>query len=193
MAKYGRAPDTLSVLPGVMPILGGTQAEAKRKLDLLQSFVTPTNAIKMLSSRLGTDMSVFPLDGPVPDLPLPDTSHGFAVTMLAKARRENMTLRDLYNLTGAARGHWVLCGTPESVADTLELWFTERAADGFNILPAWFPGGFAEFVDEVVPILQARGLFRREYEGTTLRDHLGLARPPSVVRPTGSTAMRVPS
>jgi alkanesulfonate monooxygenase SsuD/methylene tetrahydromethanopterin reductase-like flavin-dependent oxidoreductase (luciferase family) len=92
------------------------------------------------------------------------------------ARRENMTLRDLYNLTAAARGHWVVCGTPRKIADTLEEWFVERAADGFNILPAHFPGGFNDFVDLVVPELQRRGLFRREYEGTTLRDHLGLSR-----------------
>jgi FMN-dependent oxidoreductase (nitrilotriacetate monooxygenase family) len=178
MAEYGRPQSDISVLPGVMPILGSTEAEAKQKLDFLQSFVTSTNAIKMLSNRMGTDMSRFPLDGPVPDLPLPDTSHGFARTMLAKAKRENMSLRDLYNLTGAARGHWVLCGTPESVADTLEQWFVERAADGFNILPAHFPTAFDEFVDQVVPILQKRGLYRTDYAGDTLRDHLGLARPP---------------
>ena len=122
-------------------------------------------------------MSVYAMDEPVPDLPLPDTSHGFARTMLAKARRDGMTLRDLYNLTGAARGHWVLVGTPESVADTLELWFTTGAADGFNILPPVFPQAFDAFVDEVVPLLQRRGLFRRYYEGVTLREHLGLARP----------------
>jgi len=177
LPRFGRDPSALSVLPGIMPVLGGTQAEAKRKLDTLQGFVTPTNAIKMLSTRLGQDMSRFPLDAPVPDLPLPDTSHGFARTMLAKARRENMTLRDLYDLTAAARGHWVLCGTPETVADTLEQWFTEHAADGFNILPAYFPDAFTDFVEQVVPILQARGLFRRDYAGTTLREHLGLDRP----------------
>ena len=177
LPQHGRPAEALTVLPGVMPVLGGTQAEAKRHLQELQSFVSPANALKMLSGRLGQDMSVFPLDEPVPDLPLPDSSHGFARTMLAKARREAMTLRDLLNLTGAARGHWVLPGTPENVADTLERWFTERAADGFNILPAYFPGAFTAFVEEVVPILQRRGLFRRDYEGTTLRDHLGLARP----------------
>jgi FMN-dependent oxidoreductase (nitrilotriacetate monooxygenase family) len=177
LPRYGRAEAELSVLPGVMPVIGATQQEAMDKLALLQSFVTPTNTLKMLSTRLGTDMSAFPLDGPVPDLPLPDTSHGFARTMLAKARRENMTLRDLYNLTAAARGHWVLCGTPESIADTLEQWFAEKAADGFNILPPYFPGAFDDFVDQVVPILQRRGLCRWEYTGTTLRDHLGLARP----------------
>jgi alkanesulfonate monooxygenase SsuD/methylene tetrahydromethanopterin reductase-like flavin-dependent oxidoreductase (luciferase family) len=95
------------------------------------------------------------------------------------AKRENMTLRDLYNLTAAARGHWVVCGTPEKIADTLEEWFVEQAADGFNILPAYFPGAFAEFVDQVVPLLQQRGLYRRDYEGTTLRDHFGLAAVPA--------------
>ena len=133
----------------------------------------------MLSSRLGQDVSQYPLDALVPDMPLPDSSHGFARTMLAKALRERMTWRDLFNLAGAARGHWVVCGTPEEVADTLQEWFEARAADGFNILPAWFPGAFDEFVDQVVPILQRRGLFRTDYSGTTLRDHLGLARPRS--------------
>ena len=92
------------------------------------------------------------------------------------ARRQNMTLRDLYNLTAAARGHWVICGTPTGIADTLEEWFVEGAADGYNILPAYFPGAFADFVDLVVPELQHRGLLRRDYEGQTLRDHLGLPR-----------------
>jgi len=92
------------------------------------------------------------------------------------ARRQNMTLRDLYNLTAAARGHWVICGTPTGIADTLEQWFVEGAADGYNVLPAYFPGAFADFVDLVVPELQHRGLLRRDYEGRTLRDHLGLPR-----------------
>jgi alkanesulfonate monooxygenase SsuD/methylene tetrahydromethanopterin reductase-like flavin-dependent oxidoreductase (luciferase family) len=92
------------------------------------------------------------------------------------ARRQNMTLRDLYNLTAAARGHWVICGTPTGIADTLEEWFVAGAADGYNILPAYFPGAFADFVDLVVPELQHRGLFRRDYAGQTLRDHLGLPR-----------------
>jgi alkanesulfonate monooxygenase SsuD/methylene tetrahydromethanopterin reductase-like flavin-dependent oxidoreductase (luciferase family) len=98
-----------------------------------------------------------------------------------------MTLRDLYNLTAAARGHWVICGTPRHIADILEEWFVEGAADGFNILPPYFPGAFADFVDQVVPELQRRGLYRLDYEGTTLRDHLGLAR----VSPPGRPARAV--
>ncbi|WP_159993157.1 LLM class flavin-dependent oxidoreductase [Roseomonas sp. 18066] len=177
LPRYGRAAEDVAILPGVMPVLGATQEEALQKLAVLQSFVDESNALSMLSGRLGTDMSAYPLDGPVPDLPLPDSSHGFARTMLAKARRDGMKLRDLYNLTAAARGHWVLCGTPETVADTLEEWFATGAADGFNILPPYFPGGFDDFVDQVVPLLQARGLFRHDYAGRTLRQHLGLARP----------------
>jgi FMN-dependent oxidoreductase (nitrilotriacetate monooxygenase family) len=177
LPKYGRVESDIALLPGVMPVIGATEAEAREKLNVLQGFVTGSNAATLLSQRLGVDVSGYPLDELVPDLPLPDSSHGFARTMLAKAKRERMTWRDLHNLTGAARGHWVICGTPESIADTLELWFREKAADGFNILPPYFPGGFDDFVDQVVPILQARGLFRRDYSGTMLRDHLGLARP----------------
>jgi FMN-dependent oxidoreductase (nitrilotriacetate monooxygenase family) len=179
LAKYGRTPDHLTVLPGVMPIIGRTAAEAKDKLSLLQSWLTPTNALTLVTSRIGYDVSGFPLDGPVPDPPPGEGSQAFARVLFETARRENMTLRDLYNLTAAARGHWVLCGTPKRIADTLEEWFVEEAADGFNILPPYFPGALTDFVDLVVPELQARGLFRREYEGTTLRDHFGLPRAPA--------------
>ncbi len=179
MPAFGRHGDEIAVLPGVMPVVGRTEAEAREKLNTLQGFVNTTNALSMLSSRLGQDVSQFPPDDLVTELPLPDSSHGFARAMLAKALRDKMTWRDLFNLTGAARGHWVICGTPETVADTLQQWFEERACDGFNILPAYFPGGFDDFVDMVVPILQERGLYRREYSGTTLREHLGLARPRS--------------
>ncbi|MDB5373462.1 MAG: ntaA 1 [Belnapia sp.] len=179
MPGFGRHPDEIAVLPGVMPVIGRTDAEAREKLNTLQGFVNSDNARSMLASRLGIDVAGFPPDDLVPDLPLPDSSHGFARAMLAKARRERMTWRDMFNLAGAARGHWVICGTPEAVADTLQQWFEARACDGFNILPAYFPGAFDDFVDMVVPILQERGLFRQDYAGTTLREHLGLARPPS--------------
>src|SRR5271165_3992721 len=176
LAKYGRTPDQLTVLPGVMPIIGDTEAEAKAKLSRLQSFLTPDNALVLVSSRLGYDVSGHPLDGPVPAPPLGQGTRTFSRVLFETARRENMTLRDLYNLTAAARGHWVLCGTPQRIADALEQWFAEGAADGFNILPPYFPGAFGDFVDLVVPELQRRGLFRHDYEGTTLRDHFGLPR-----------------
>jgi FMN-dependent oxidoreductase (nitrilotriacetate monooxygenase family) len=179
MAKYGRAPDQLAVLPGVMPVIGETDAEARAKLAKLQSWITPTNAMTLVASRIGYDVSGHDLDAPVPPPPPFDGSQTFTHVLYEMAKRENMTLRDLYNLTAAARGHWVICGTPKTIADTLEEWFVEKAADGFNILPAYFPGAFAEFVDLVVPELQRRGLFRHDYEGTTLRDHFGLASVPA--------------
>jgi N-acetyl-S-(2-succino)cysteine monooxygenase len=174
MAKYGRDPDQLAVLPGVMPIIGQSEAEARQKLSRLQSWLTPTNAATLVSGRIGYDVSGYPLDGPVPAPPSGEGGRTFHQVLYETARRQNMTLRDLYNLTAAARGHWVICGTPQTIADTLEEWFVEGAADGFNILPPYFPGAFADFVDLVVPELQRRGLFRREYHGTTLRDHFGL-------------------
>ena len=177
LPSFGRRAEDITVLPGVMPIVGRTEKEAFEKLNTLQSFISESNAIAILSDRFGQDMSAYDLDGPIPDIALPDSYHSFAKVMLAKARRENMTLRDIYNLTAAARGHWVLCGSAESIADTLQQWFDEYAADGFNVMPPYFHEGFEDFVDLVVPILQDRGLYRRDYEGTTLRDHLGLKRP----------------
>jgi FMN-dependent oxidoreductase (nitrilotriacetate monooxygenase family) len=176
MKKYGRSPDELAVLPGVMPIIGASDAEAREQLAKLQSWLTPTNAATLVASRIGYDVSGYPLDGPVPPPPASQGSLTFSHVLYETAQREKMTLRDLYNLTAAARGHWVLCGTPGGIADTLEEWFAGGAADGFNILPPYFPGAFADFVDLVVPELQRRGLFRHDYAGGTLRDHLGLAR-----------------
>ncbi len=177
LPKYGRRADELVVLPGIMPIVGRTEREAHDKLAALQGFVSETNALALLSDRFGIDMSHYDLDGPLPDLKPSDNYHAFARVMLEKAKRETMTLRDLYNLVAAARGHWVLCGTPDYIADTLQTWFETGAADGFNVMPSHFPDGFADFIDMVVPILQRRGLFRTEYEEGTLRDRMGLRRP----------------
>ncbi|SHI37236.1 FMN-dependent oxidoreductase, nitrilotriacetate monooxygenase family [Roseomonas rosea] len=178
LPALGRRPEEVTVLPGVMPVVGRTSEEAFAKLAQLMGFVDATNALALLSDRFGTDMSAYDLDGPVPDLPIPDTYHSFARVMLNKARREGMRLRDAYNLMAAARGHWVLCGSAEEVADTLEEWFRGGAADGFNIMPSHLAEGLEDFVELVVPILQRRGLFRTAYAGTTLRENLGLARPP---------------
>ena len=186
LPEFGRKAEDVTVLPGVMPIVGLTDKEAFEKLNVLQSFVSGSNALAILSDRFGQDMSAYDLDGPIPDIALPDSYHSFASVMLAKARRENMTLRDLYNVTAAARGHWVIYGTPQRIADTFEEWFTGGLADGFVVMPAYFPGAFDDFVDRVVPELQRRGLYRREYAGTTLRSHLGLERPGSLLRQAAS-------
>src|SRR5712691_5803746 len=166
MAKYGRSPDQLAVLRGVMPIVGHTEAEAREKLSRLQSWLTPTNALVLVSGRIGYDVTGYPLDAPVPAPPPGETgSQTFHKVLFERARRENMTLRDLYNLTAAARGHWVICGTPKRIADILEEWFVEGAADGYNILPAYFPGGLTDFVDLVVPELQRHGRKEKNMSG----------------------------
>jgi N-acetyl-S-(2-succino)cysteine monooxygenase len=178
VVKHGRAPDELPILPGVMPIIGDTDEQAKEQLARLQSWLTPTNALALVSQRIGHDISEYPLDGPVPEFPTQtQAGRAFSTALLEMARREKMTLRDLYNVTAAARGHWVIYGTPKRIADIFEEWFTSGLADGFVVMPAYFPGAFDDFVDRVVPELQRRGLYRREYTGTTLRSHLGLDRP----------------
>jgi N-acetyl-S-(2-succino)cysteine monooxygenase len=175
--KHGRAPAEVPILPGVMPIIGKSDEEAKEQLARLQSWLTSTNAMALVSQRIGFDISGYPLDGPIPDFPeKTERGQAFSKTLLEMARREKMTLRDLYNITAAARGHWVVCGTPKRIADILEQWFVEERADGFVVMPAYFPGAFDDFVDFVVPELQRRGLYRRDYAGSTLRDHLGLTR-----------------
>jgi FMN-dependent oxidoreductase (nitrilotriacetate monooxygenase family) len=178
VVKHGRLPEHVPILPGVMPIIGETEEQAKEQLARLQSWLTSTNALALVSSRIGHDITGYPLDGPIPDFPeKTERGQAFSKALLEMARREKMTLRDLYNVTAAARGHWVVYGTPKRIADIFEEWFTDGMADGFVIMPAYFPGAFDDFVNLVVPELQRRGLFRAEYSGTTLRDHLGLQRP----------------
>jgi N-acetyl-S-(2-succino)cysteine monooxygenase len=187
VVKHGRGPDELPILPGVMPIIGETDEQAKEQLARLQSWLTPTNALALVSQRIGHDISGYPLDGPVPDFPeKTERGQAFSTALLDMARREKMTLRDLYNITAAARGHWVICGTPKRIADIFEEWFTGGMADGFVIMPAYFPGAFDDFVDKVVPELQRRGLYRNDYTGTTLRSHLGLDRREIVRRQAAS-------
>jgi N-acetyl-S-(2-succino)cysteine monooxygenase len=175
--KAGRDPSHMKIMPGVCPIIGTSMADAKTKLTKLGEFSDPASALKVLSERLGQDLSSYPLDGPVPALPQSTIMQGHAVTLSALAKKHNMTLRELRDYAASAMGHRLLLGTPEQVADGLEEWFVAGAADGFNIMPPWFPGAFDDFVEQVVPILQKRGLFRTEYRGHTLRDHLGLPRP----------------
>lgn len=177
LAQFGRSESELTILPGVMPVVGKTDREAQDKLNMLQGFVGIGSALSVLSERFGTDLSVYDLDAPFPELPPADTYHSFTSVLVAKAQREKLSLRDVCNLTAAARGHWVLCGSPERIADTLQEWFENGAADGFNVMPPYFHEGFDDFVNLVIPILQQRGLYPTEYLGTTLREHLGLTRP----------------
>ena len=174
---YGRPPHAIKVMPGVMTVIGETSAEGAEKYERLQALLSPELAIKDLSSHFGFDMSDYPLDGPVPD-PSPDVEQkGRVKVMVEVARRENLTIRQLYKRVYGQRGHRVVIGAPDEVADALELWFRAGAADGFNLLPLTFPGGLADIVDLLIPELQRRGLFRKEYEGKTLRENLGLPIP----------------
>jgi FMN-dependent oxidoreductase (nitrilotriacetate monooxygenase family) len=179
MAKYGREPHELAILPGVMPIVGETDEQAKEQLSLLQSWmkVDETKAFSVLTQRLHFDFTGYSLDDLVPEIPVSHRGQTFNKTIMSMARQQNMTLRDLFNVAGAARGHWAIYGSPKRIADIFEEWFTGEMADGFVILPPHFPGGLNDFVNLVVPELQRRGLFRTDYSGPTLRDHLGLKRP----------------
>ncbi|WP_026425652.1 LLM class flavin-dependent oxidoreductase [Actinokineospora inagensis] len=178
LAGHGRGVDSLKVLPGIVPILGSTEAEARRLADELDELIVPARAVRQLSEMIGVDLIGHPLDQPLP--PLPETVNGaqsrFALVR-DLAERERLTLRQLLSRLGGGRGHQVVTGTPEQIADHIELWFTTGAADGFNVMAPLLPSGLTELIDTVLPILRSRGLFRAEYTGTTLRDHYGLARP----------------
>jgi FMN-dependent oxidoreductase (nitrilotriacetate monooxygenase family) len=175
----GRAPDAVKVMPGVSVVVGDTEADARAIIAQLANLADPQAALKVLSDRLGHDLSAFPLDELVPALPPSSMMQGHAVTLAALARRRRMTLRELRDLAAASSGHRVVHGTPEMVAADLEAWFRAGGADGFVVSCPFYPAPFERFVNQVVPILVRRGLFRAEYAGRTLRDHLGLSRPPA--------------
>ena len=176
-AKYGRSPDSIKIMPGVLTVIGRTREEAQEKFDLLQEMIHPELGVPALSDIVGMDLTPFPLDGPLPDVPLSNTQQGRQKVVVDMAREENLTIRQLYKRVATARGHRVVVGTPIDVADALEEWYRGGAADGFNIMPQVLPAGLNEFVAGVIPELQRRGLFRTEYEGKTLRENLGLERP----------------
>jgi N-acetyl-S-(2-succino)cysteine monooxygenase len=177
IAGCGRNPEHCKILPGFMPIVGRDDEEARAKLSELMRLAEPAVALKMMSSRFGHDMSGFDLDGPVPDLPLSNAIQTYAKVAYEKARKANLTLRDIYNQIAVARGYLFACGNAAMVADVMEDWFTDRACDGFVLVPPYFPAAFDEFIDSVIPELQRRGIFRQDYSGHTLRDHLGLPVP----------------
>ena len=178
VAAAGRPPGSVRILPGLMPVLGGTEAEARREYDALQALIPAPIAIPYLSDVLGHDLSRCPPDGPMPDIPQGPGEQG-RFRMVQALAREGLTLAAVAHRMLLGRGHWTVVGTPGQVADEMQRWLDAGACDGFNILAPHHPGGLDAFVDGVVPILQRRGLLRREYEGATLRDHLGLDRPPN--------------
>jgi len=177
MAKYGREPDELKIMPAFCPVVAGTRAEAQAKFDRLQELIDPLVGLSMLYSAFG-DLSGYPLDSPVPEDAIGELGmRSNSAQLRERMKREKPTIRELYlrsGITGSAK-----IGTPTDIADAMQELFENDACDGFNITPAYLPGGCEDFVEMVVPELQRRGLFRTEYEGTTLRENLGLKRPVS--------------
>lgn len=178
LVKYGRHPDDLKIMPGIFPVVGRTQDEAEDKFDKIQSLIQPAVGLSLLSSMIGGfDLTQYDVDGPLPELPPSNGGKSRQVLLFELARRENLTIRQLYLRIAGARGHKQIVGTPTSIADLLEEWFTQGAADGFNIMPPVLPVSLTDFIELVIPELRRRGLFRTEYEGRTLRENLGLQRP----------------
>ncbi|WP_216914014.1 LLM class flavin-dependent oxidoreductase [Nocardia noduli] len=177
----GRDPDSVKILPGIVPVIGDTEQEARALDAELARLISPEYAHRQLAERFDLPLEALDLDSELPaDLPSEDEIEGAKsrFTLIVNlARRERLTVRQLIARLGGGRGHRTFAGTPVQVADTIEDWFARGAADGFNIMPAVLPSGLERFVDQVVPILQERGLFRTEYTETTLRGHYGLARP----------------
>lgn len=175
---HGRQPRDLKILVGVFPYVGRTRREAEEKRQRLQEAVDPIVGLSLLSGQLSNiDLSRYPLDGPLPEVPASNAGQGRRQLLVDLAKREGLSIRELYLRVAGGRGHLEVVGTPGDVADELEAWFRKRGADGFNIMAPYLPGGLEDFVDLVIPELQRRGLFRTEYAGQTLREHLGLPRP----------------
>jgi alkanesulfonate monooxygenase len=181
MSKYGREAAHLKVMPGLNPIVGRTFAEARDKHAHLQSLIHPDVGLELLSYSLGKfDLRSYDPDGPLPaEVDQSSTNAGQTAfrQILDWARNENMTIRQLYQRFAGARGQRTVIGTASMIVDEMQTWFDAHAVDGFLIQPATLPGGLNDFVDQVIPELRNRGLFRTEYEGPTLRDNLGLPRP----------------
>jgi FMN-dependent oxidoreductase (nitrilotriacetate monooxygenase family) len=180
-AAHGRDPASLLILPGLVPVIGSTEAEARALDEELDRLIKPEYAKRQLAQTLRVKEQDLDLDAELPnDLPDEDAIEGAKsryTLVITLARRERLTVRQLIGRLGGGRGHRTFAGTPEQVADAMQHWWENGAADGFNVMPPVLPSGLRLFVDQVVPILQKRGLFRLDYEGSTLRENYGLARP----------------
>ena len=178
---FGREPSSILILPGLVPVIGSTEAEALRLDEELDRLIKPEYAKRQLAQTLRVKEEDLDLDAEIPkDLPDEDAIQGAKsryTLVVSLARREKLTVRQLIGRLGGGRGHRTFAGTPEQLADAMQHWWENGAADGFNVMPPVLPSALEAFVDHVVPILQRRGLFRLDYEGQTLRDHYGLARP----------------
>ncbi|AOR34333.1 monooxygenase [Streptomyces fodineus] len=181
-SRTGRDPGHIKVLPGIVPVLGSTEAEARAAEQVLEDHIVYDHGVARLESLLQLPSGTLELDAQLPDDLPPESAVEGAKSrytlVVELARRERLTVRQLIGRLGGGRGHLTFAGTPEQVADQIETWFTRGAADGFNIMPAVLPSGLDAFVEHVVPLLRARGLFRNEYgPRQTLRERYGLPRP----------------
>ena len=176
MRAVGRSPDHIKILPAALVITGRTKVEALEKKARLDSLVHPDSGLPNLAMRLGVDVSGFELDAPLPEIPETNASRSSRAALVALARRDNLTVRQLAQFAGGYGGFQIV-GAPGEIADTMQEWVETEASDGFNVMFHTVPAGLDEFVDMVIPELTRRGIFRREYEGATLREHLGLPRP----------------
>jgi alkanesulfonate monooxygenase SsuD/methylene tetrahydromethanopterin reductase-like flavin-dependent oxidoreductase (luciferase family) len=186
MTKYGRKPNELLLMPGISVVVGKTEAEARDQHEFLQSQIHPDVGLALLSAELGNaDLAGLGPDElfPIEAIPSVGVSRTTIDNLTALVEKERPTVRELYERYSGARGSYQIIGTASQIADNLEHWFRSGAADGFIIQPAIFPTGLSDFVDLVVPELQRREIYRQDYEGTMLRDHLGLARPLSRYHP----------
>lgn len=178
--EAGRQADALRILPGLFPVVAASRSEAQEKFEQLQSLLHPEVGLAQLEHHLGgVSLAGHDIDGPLPELPPGKEFTSRAALLIKIARRDNLTIRQLYQQVGVARGHPLLVGSPSDIADFMVSWFEAGAADGFNIMPGWLPGGLDDFVSLVVPELQKRGVYRTAYQGNTLRERMGLARPAS--------------
>ena len=177
MAAFGRDPEHLKIMPGAFVVVGASQAEAEDRKARLDSLVHPDSGISSLSVLLGCDASAFELDGPLPEIPESNASRSGRDKLVTMARERHMSVRQLAQWVGGAFGILEMIGTPSMIADHMQAWLEGRACDGFNVMFPALPAGLDDFVDKVVPELQRRGIFRSAYEGSTLRERLGLPRP----------------
>ncbi len=177
-AKYGRTPDDIKIMPGITPVIGRTMEEAQEKYDELQSLLPDDVALAALARfTRGVDIFSYPLHGPMPDLPEANSAKSRQKLIMDMARKGNLSLIQTARAVSAAQGHRVLVGTPDYIADELQEWLEKDAADGFNVICNYYPKPFEDFSNLVIPELQRRGIFRTAYEGTTLRENLGLRVP----------------
>lgn len=176
---HGRNPEHIKIMPGVSVYVGKTHAEAVEKYEQLQQLITPEIGKNLLSEYLGGfDISPYDVDGPLPEnIPETNGNKSRRALLIKLAEEKQLTIRELYQYVAGSRGHRLVFGTPEEIADDLEMWFQEEGADGFNLMLPAFPNSLNDFVESVIPVLQDRGIYRKDYTGSTLRSHLKLPEP----------------